>query len=562
MGNTVTLLVRDIRIPYTEGTEAACEKAGKAVLHAFGRKMPAILETKLHKTSIDARKKPDILIVCSVLVTVACHLSAAAAAMKCDNRISVFEEQELPALQPQPDAKKMENRPVIVGFGPAGMLAALVLCERGFSPIILERGDDVQERRAAVHRFYETQKLDPDSNIQFGAGGAGTFSDGKLMTRISDPFCSYVLSQFVRFGADPEILTKAKPHVGTDILLDVVANIRDHLCACGCELRFRTKMTGLRTVETASGTRVTAVKTDHGDIPAGAVILALGHSARDTYEMLFAHGIAIAPKPFSVGVRIEHLQSDMNIAAYGAAAAHTAACGAVRNGIFLPPAEYAVSHKMKPSQSDPDPRGVYSFCMCPGGEVMAAASEYGGVVVNGMSRHARDGVNANAALAVSVRTSDYGDHPMKAIAYQRQLEQAAFRAGGEMYAAPCQTVGDLLTGTHGTEPGRVQPSYMNGHVRITDLRDVLPAFVTELLCDGIRRFDRQLPGFASADAILTGVETRTSAPVRILRREHYQAFGCDNLYPIGEGAGYAGGITSAAVDGIRCAMRIAEKYKV
>ncbi len=562
MTDTITLLCRDIRIPYTADRSTACEKAKKQVLHAFGRKTPRILDARIYKTSVDARKKPDILIVCAVLVTARCKRSDAASAVSVDNRISVFEETALSLPTPTADAKPMDGRPVIVGFGPAGMFAALILCERGYAPVILERGDDVETRRAAVAHFYETGLLDPDSNIQFGAGGAGTFSDGKLMTRIADPYCGYVLSQFVRFGADPDILTKAKPHVGTDVLLTVVGNIRDHLLSRGCDIQFRTKMTGLKTKTTADGERASAVVTDAGEIPAGAVILALGHSARDTYEMLFSRGMAIAPKPFSVGVRIEHRQADMNVAAYGAAACHTAACGATGTDILLPPAEYAVSHKPKPTADEPDPRGVYSFCMCPGGEVMAAASETGGVVVNGMSRRARDGENANAALAVSVRTSDYGDHPMKAIAYQRALETRAFAVGGETYAAPCQTVGDLLSGTCGTSPSHVRPSYMGGNVRMCDLRGVLPSFVTDLLCEGIRRFERNLPGFAAPAALLTGVETRTSAPVRILRGEDYRAFGCENIYPVGEGAGYAGGITSAAVDGIRCAVQLIKQYKI
>lgn len=556
------LLVRDIRIPFeeTDISAAACEKAKKRVMRAFGRRVPQITECALFRTSVDARKKPEILIVCTVLVRLACAKEEAAAAVKRDAQLSLYEE--MPLVLPTPtDAQKLSEHPVIIGFGPAGMFAALTLCEGGFAPVILERGDDVEARRAAVDAFYETKRLDSESNIQFGAGGAGTFSDGKLMTRIADPYCAYVLSQFVRFGADPDILIKAKPHVGTDVLLTVVGNIRDYLLSRGCTFCFRTKMTGLHTTPAGDGERVTAVVTNAGEIPAGAVILAPGHSARDTYKMLYERGMQLLPKPFSVGVRIEHLQSEMNRAAYGDVCKYTEACGATGRDILLPPAEYAVSHKPKPTESDPDPRGVYSFCMCPGGEVMAAASEAGGVVVNGMSRHARNGRNANAALAVSVRTSDYGDHPMKAIEYQRVLEQTAFSTGGGNYTAPAQTVGDFLAGKAGSEPTTVQPSYMNGNVHMTDLHTVLPPFVTELLERGIRRFDGSLPGFASPDAILTGVETRTSAPVRIVRGEDGRAFGYGNLYPAGEGAGYAGGITSAAVDGIRCAMHILEKYK-
>ena len=551
--------MRDIRIPYTAHPREATEKAKKQFMHALGRgKTADVTDAVLYKTSIDARKKPDILRVCTVLLTVEVTARDAESILSRDSKIGIFEKESFDLPQ---GSEPLDGRPVIVGFGPAGMFCALLLCEAGFAPIIVERGDDVDERAAAVERFYRTRVLDTDSNIQFGAGGAGTFSDGKLVTRIGDPKCTWVLEKFAEYGAPEEILTKAKPHIGTDILLRVVGNIRDDLRARGCEFRFRTTMREIISNEQNGGTHASAIRTQDGEIPCGALVLALGHSARDTYKMLYERGILLQPKPFSVGVRIEHLQSALNEAAYGAAARDTLACGAVGKNILLPPAEYSVSHRPKPSSDDPDPRGVYSFCMCPGGEVMAAASEAGGVVVNGMSRFARDGRNANAALAVSVRTSDYGDHPMKAIEYQRSLEQKAFLAGGGDYSAPCQTVGDFLRGTCGTEPTTVKPSYMNGGVRMCDLHTILPTFVTDLLADGIRRFDRQYPGFSSDTALLTGVETRTSAPVRIPRTEQFTADGCDNIYPIGEGAGYAGGITSAAVDGVNAALALLARYR-
>ena len=556
---TIQLLVRDLRIPYTADMAEAIEKAKKQLRHALGRgKTAAIREAVLYKTSIDARKKPDILRVCTILLTAEMTAGEAAAVCARDRSISVFTRETfaLPT-----GTETLAGRPVIVGFGPAGMFCALLLCEAGFAPIIVERGDDVEERSAAVRRFYETRILDEQSNIQFGAGGAGTFSDGKLVTRIGDPKCTWVLEQLAAFGAPEEILTKAKPHIGTDILLRVVGNIRDALRARGCEFRFRTQMRGISAIEAPAGTHAYAIETPDGAIPCGALVLALGHSARDTYKMLYDNGYVLQPKPFSVGVRIEHLQSALNEAAYGDAASGTLACGAQGKQILLPPAEYTVSHRPKPSAGDPDPRGVYSFCMCPGGEVMAAASEEGGVVVNGMSRFARDGRNANAALAVSVRTADYGDHPMRAIDYQRTLERSAFAAGGSDWSAPCQTVGDFLNDRCGTEPTAVLPSYMNGGVRMCDLHSVLPAFVTELLAVGIRRFDRLYPGFASDHALLTGVETRTSAPIRMPRGDNFCAAGCDNIYPIGEGAGYAGGITSAAVDGVNAALQILARYK-
>ncbi len=552
-------LVRDIRIPYTAHPMEAIEKAKKQFRHALRGGLGAdIRDAVLYKSSIDARKKPMILRVCTVLVTAEIPEHEAAGICSRDHAIGVFEKESFSLPQGE---EKMDGRPVIVGFGPAGMFCALLLCEAGFAPIIVERGDDVEERAAAVERFYKTRVLDTDSNIQFGAGGAGTFSDGKLVTRIGDPKCTWVLEKLAEYGAPEEILTKAKPHIGTDILLRVVASIRDDLRSRGCEFRFRTKMQEILSTETSGGTHAHAIRTQNGEVPCGALVLALGHSARDTYRMLYDRGIILQPKPFSVGVRIEHLQSALNEAAYGEAARDTLACGAVGDGILLPPAEYTVSHRPKPQADDPDPRGVYSFCMCPGGEVMAAASEASGVVVNGMSRFARDGRNANAALAVSVRTSDYSNHPMRAIEYQRALEQKAFAAGGGDYSAPCQTVGDFLIGKHGTDPSVVQPSYMNGGVRMCDLHTVLPSFVTDLLAVGIRRFDRQYPGFSSDTALLTGVETRTSAPVRIPRGDNFTAQGCDNIYPIGEGAGYAGGITSAAVDGVNAALALLARYQ-
>lgn len=559
----ISFLVRGIRTPYTEPMESACKKAEKKLSLALGRyNTPHIVSSCLYKTSVDARKKNEIVYVSTVLVTARCKRDMALAHIEKNPDISPFEEAQFPIPS---GSTPLDGRPVVVGFGPAGMFCALLLAENGVPCTVIERGDDVEERVASVARFYETRLLDTQSNIQFGAGGAGTFSDGKLMTRIGDPKCAYILRRFTEFGADPNILIKAKPHVGTDVLTSVVSNVRDRLIALGCDIHFRTTMTGISYRDAADGRRkACAVVTDKGEIPCGALFLALGHSARDTHTSLFEGGMTVLPKPFSVGVRIEHLQSKMNEAAYGRAAASTAACGASGKDVLLPPMEYAVSMREKPKAGEDanDVRGVYSFCMCPGGEVMAAASEEGGVVVNGMSRSKRDGKNANAALAVSVKTTDYGNTPMGAIAYQRALERAAFALGGGTYAAPCQTVGDLLSGKKGTAPKSVKPSYMKGHVTMCDLRDILPQFVTELLCEGIRFFDRQIAGFADKDAVLTGVETRTSSPVRLLRDKGFIADKCANIYPIGEGAGYAGGITSAAADGLNAALAFLSVYKV
>ncbi len=551
----IEVLIRNIRIPYTEPPRTAMDLAEKKLLRAMGPgKGARIMEGRIFKESVDARKKPDIRRVVTVLLTVAASPSAIQTAERRDKDVARFSETPLSVVRGR---RHMAHRPLVVGFGPAGMFAALLLAEHGMPPVILERGDDVEERARAVERFYKTKVLDTHSNIQFGAGGAGTFSDGKLVTRIGDPLCSYILSRFVSFGAPETILTRAKPHVGTDVLLRVVANVRNYLKALGCTFYFRTAAEDILFSQTGDGRQAVAVRTAAGDIPCGALLLAIGHSARDTYHMLGEREFSLQPKPFSVGVRIEHLQSDMNEAAYGTAAKHTLACGATGRDILLPPAEYAVSHREGAGE---DARGVYSFCMCPGGEVMAATSEEGGVVVNGMSRSGRDGRNANAALAVSVHPADYGATPWGAIAYQRRLEQAAFALGGGTYAAPAQTVGDFLTHKSGTSPSRVTPSYMDGFVEMRDLHTVLPAYVSSLLEVGIRRFEGQYPGFSASDAILTGVETRTSAPLRIHRGETYLADGCTNIYPIGEGAGYAGGITSAAADGMHAALAILARY--
>ena len=435
----------------------------------------------------------------------------------------------------------MMHRPVVVGSGPAGLFCSLLLAEQGYAPLLLERGGDVDERVAALDRFCRTRRLDPETNVQFGAGGAGTFSDGKLVTRVNDPLGSYVLRRLTEFGAPPDICTRARPHIGTDLLRLVVRNMIGAIRAAGGEVLFHTRLTGIR----RSGDRVTAACTTAGDIPCGALVLAVGHSARDTYDFLLRDGYAIEAKPFSVGVRIEHLQADIDAAMYGEFAGHPA----------LPHAEYNLS-------CNTDTRGVYTFCMCPGGQVVAAASEEGGLVVNGMSNYARDGRNANAAVAVSVFREDYGGTPREAIALQRQIERAAFAAGGADYGVPLCTVGDFLQGRIGQEPTRILPTYMGGQAyRLASPADYLPPFAVQGLREGIAAFGRRLRGFDAPDALLCGPETRTSAPVRILRDDRRRALGVSNLYPCGEGAGYAGGITSAALDGIHTALALMACYR-
>ena len=533
--NAKALLLSDIRAPFDATEEEILNIALTKMKRAYAPY--AGLHFRIYKKSLDARRKNAILCVCSVLAEPKAGEGSIEIEEKLLQKLSArpFVE-EVPHVQP--GSEPLSARPLVVGMGPAGLFAALMLAEKGYAPVIIDRGDDVAARAAATERFRTLGVLDTESNIQFGAGGAGTFSDGKLVTRVNDPLCNYVLARLVEFGAPTEVLQKAKPHVGTDVLRVVVDALLARIKALGGSVYYRTRLEDIET----SADGVTA-HTSRGDIRAGVVLLGIGHSARDTFEMLSRRGICMQPKPFSVGVRIEHLREDIDRALYGKSAGHPA----------LGPAEYALSD----TTGD---RGVYTFCMCPGGEVVAAASEEGGVVVNGMSYHARDGKNSNAAVAVSVDPADVGGTVWDAIAFQRSLERAAFLAAGGDYAAPVQTVGDFLGKTKGQSPSRVQPTYGGGRVREADLHDVLPPFVCGALARGLRAFDKKLSGYAAPDAVLTGVESRTSSPVRILRGEARTAIGEERIYPIGEGAGYAGGITSAALDGLRSALAVITRF--
>ena len=483
----------------------------------------------INRRSIDARDRDNVHFVSSVVAEVEAKQGTRAEdALLKKFGIKYMSGWDLDLSYSKPWRKE---RPVVVGFGPAGMFCALILAKCGLKPLVLERGGDVDSRVASVDRFYRERILDTNSNIQFGAGGAGTFSDGKLTTRISDPKCAFVLKTLADMGAPDDIVYRAKPHVGTDVLRTVVKNMAQEILRLGGEIRYNT-----RAVSFGNGRLTTA---DGDTVAYGTLVLALGHSARDTYSYLMDQGFAIEAKPFSVGVRIEHLQEEIDSALFGRFA------GDPRLGH----AEYAVSHRL-------GAKGVYSFCMCPGGEVVAAASEENTVVVNGMSRHARDGVNANAAIAVSVDREDYGNDPRLAIEFQRSLERAAFAAGGGRYAAPVQTLGDFYEGKALREPKRIRPSYMNGNCHVADLNRVLPKFVSDGLKTGFTAFGRRIADFDAPDVPITGVETRTSAPLRILRGENYTCPGHPDVYPCGGGAGYAGGITSAAVDGITVALAI------
>ena len=528
-------IVNNIKLPYRTSKDAALSIAEKNLLKFFSPK--EIVSLNISKRSLDARKKENISFVYSVTAEISSGKKIPDKKLIAANMTRVDEE----SLTPVFGEEKLSARPVIVGFGPCGMFCALMLAENGYRPIVLERGGDIEERERAVERFINEQILDTDNNIQFGAGGAGTFSDGKLVTRINDKRCAYVLKILTELGAPSQILYEAKPHIGTDVLKTVVSNMRKRLESLGAEIRFGTKFTGFE----ASSGKVTKVHTSAGDIECPLLVLAIGHSARDTFSMLMDKGLSFVPKAFSVGVRIEHLQDDIDRGLYGDAAGDT----------LLPKGEYNLSYRE-------GERGAYTFCMCPGGTVMAAASEEGGVVTNGMSHFARDGKNANAAVAVSVLPSDFGADAKKAIEFQRELEKRAFRLGGENYFAPAETAGDFLDGFKGTLPTKVEPSYMNGKVNITDLDGLLPPFVSSMLRKGLRDFGRKLPGYDAPHAMLTGIESRTSSPVRIMRGTDNTAVGYTNIYPCGEGAGYAGGITSAAVDGINCAMSIMARYRV
>ncbi len=527
-------IIQNIKLSFEISKDEAFAIAKHRLLKFFSKK--SIGEMKIYKTSVDARKKDNICFVYSVCADVHGASRVDEKTLAKEGIVPLTED----AMEIRFGNEALAERPVVVGFGPCGMFCALMLAENGYRPIVIERGSDVAKRTEDVERFSKLGILNPESNIQFGAGGAGTFSDGKLVTRINDPKCSYVISAFHAFGAPEEILYKAKPHIGTDYLKIVVARMEERIRELGGDIFYDTKLEDF----TVANGNIVSVRTGKGEIPCGLLVLALGHSARDTFSMLSMRGVPMTAKPFSVGVRIEHLQEDIDSALYGDAAGNP----------LLPKGEYNLScHN--------GDRGVYTFCMCPGGQVVSAASEEGGVVTNGMSNFSRDGRNANSAVAVSVNPADYGDTIETAVAFQRSLEQKAYEAGGKTYAAPCQTVGDFLGKTKMSEPARILPTYRDGNVKMTDLGGVLPAFVAESLRFGLSNFDRKIKGFAASDAVLTGVETRTSSPLRIPRDEAYLALGFQNLYPCGEGAGYAGGITSAAVDGIKCALAVMERYQ-
>lgn len=523
------ILVRDIRLPLSAGEPQAFEKA----LHLARIPRSKAAHLGVARLSVDARHgQPKLVYTIAVTLKDEGEESAYAGASPC---VAIRGKTDLSV---QNGTQRLPHRPVVCGLGPAGLFAALLLARQGYKPIVLERGPALDERVKAVEHFSATGELDPNANIQFGEGGAGTFSDGKLTTRIGDELCGFVTEVFLQHGAPAEIAWKQKPHVGTDLLRGVITSIRREIEALGGEVHFNTALTGF---EQKNG-RLTGIFTTGGTFPCEALVFAVGHSARDTFGMLMDSGLVLECKPFSVGFRAEHLQSEIEKSLYHEAAGHPA----------LPRGEYQLSQHV-------GDRCVYTFCMCPGGQVCAAASEDGGVVTNGMSYHARDGRNANAAVVVSVDGRDFDNDPVKAVAFQRQLEQAAYRAGGGGYLAPAETVGSFLAGRGKLELGAVQPTYPRG-VTPCDLGSLLRGELAADLRDGITAFGRKLRAYQAPDAVLTGLETRTSSPVRLLRGDNFQCTGLTGLYPCGEGAGYAGGIMTAAVDGVRCAAALMQQY--
>ncbi|MDP4153714.1 MAG: hypothetical protein Q8865_09800 [Bacillota bacterium] len=534
----MSIIVNSIPLSLNSDEKDVLEKAVKAIQIPSAQ----VRSVYIRKKSVDSRRKNHIQIIYSVGVELENEALEREIVSKLSSPNIVFLESESDNSIEQHITRTKIKRPVIIGFGPAGMFAALCLARAGFHPIIIERGDDIDTRASSVQTFWSGGKLDPESNVQFGEGGAGTFSDGKLNTGIKASLIRNVLNTFYEFGADKDILINARPHIGTDVLRNVVKNLRKKIIDLGGEIHFRTRLEEI----IIKNSKVEALKLSGGAIfEADVVMLAIGHSARDTYNMLYRKGFKLEQKPFSAGVRLEQLQETVDSALYGKFAGHPA----------LPPGEYKFSYR----EGD---RGVYSFCMCPGGYVVAASSEEQSVVTNGMSYKSRSGSNANSAIVVSVLPSDFADnHPLSGISFQQELERNAFIAGGNNYYAPVQISEDFVNNKISNNFKDVQPTYSIG-TSFYDLNQMLPTFISDMIKKGLYSFDKQLRGFNSLGGLLTGVETRTSSPVRITRGSDMQSVNIIGAYPIGEGAGYAGGITSSAVDGIKAAKEIISHFTV
>lgn len=497
----------------------------------------AIKKIDIIKKSIDARKKNDIKF--NYCIDITCENEKKIISRIHDKDIKIEENKEVETLLR--GTEELKSRPVVIGFGPAGIFAALTLARQGYKPVVYERGEDVDNRTLTVERFWNTGELNVESNVQFGEGGAGTFSDGKLTTRIKDNRCTFVLEELIKAGAPNEIKYESKAHVGTDLLKNVVKNIREEIKSLGGTVNFNSK---LEKINGENG-QLESIVVNGQKIECKALILAIGHSSRDTYEMLHKENVSMEAKAFAIGVRVEHPQELINISQYGTN----------HNNSKLGAADYRLTY-----QSENLNRGVYSFCMCPGGVVVAAASEEGKLVSNGMSYHARNLENANSALVVTVSPEDFkGDSPLRGMEFQRYYESLAFKLGGGNFKAPIQLIGDFMKDRPSTKLGSVIPSYTAGY-EFKELKNCLPTYVIEALKEGIQNFDKKIKGYAMEDAVLTGIETRTSAPVRIHRNTNLESANVSGLYPAGEGAGFAGGIISAAVDGIKVAEYIIQKF--
>ncbi|MEH6638224.1 MAG: NAD(P)/FAD-dependent oxidoreductase [Porticoccaceae bacterium] len=537
------LRLNDIKLPLDHSDADLTE----AIVSKLAIEADDLLSFSVFKRSHDSRKKNNILLVYQLDVTLTEELS--------ENVLEKFAGQSF--VRPSPDTRyhfvaqaaaefpdAQQQRPLVIGFGPCGILAALVLAQMGLKPIVLERGQNVRQRTQDTWGFWRKRKLNTESNVQFGEGGAGTFSDGKLYSQVKDKrhLGRKVLSEFVAAGAPEEILTLSKPHIGTFKLVKMVENMRAEIIRLGGEIRFDCKVDTIHREADDNGGQVTGVTLANGEVlQSRHIVLAIGHSARDSFDMLLKQGFYIEAKPFSIGFRIEHPQSVIDTARFGAQAGHP----------ILGAADYKLVHHCA------NGRSVYSFCMCPGGTVVAASSEEGRVVTNGMSQYSRKERNANAAVVVGINPEqDYPEHVLAGIGLQRDLEALAYQLGGENYNAPAQLVGDFLQDKPSTQLGSVTPSYQPG-ITLGDLSKALPAFATAAIREAIPAFDKKIKGFAMADAILTGVETRTSSPICIKRGKDFQNINTRGLYPAGEGAGYAGGILSAGIDGIKVAEALA-----
>ncbi len=523
----------ELRLPL----EHAAEDLPTAIVNRLGIMPDALQHFTVFKRGYDARQRHAIKLVYTIDAVVADE-AAVLARFEQDPHVRIAPDTRYHFVANAPE--NLAQRPIVIGFGPCGMLAGLVLAQMGFRPLILERGKKVRERTKDTWGLWRNNVLNPESNVQFGEGGAGTFSDGKLYSQIKDPkhYGRKVLTEFVKAGAPEEILYVSKPHIGTFRLVKMVENIRREIESLGGEIRFQQQVTDvfienghLRGVVLANGEQL---RSDY-------VIFALGHSARDTFKMLHERGVFMEQKPFSLGFRIEHPQSLIDQARFGKYAG---------NGL-LGAADYKIVHHAK------NGRGVYSFCMCPGGQVVAATSEPNRVVTNGMSQYSRAERNANAGIVVGITPADYPGSPLAGLEFQRVWESRAFELGGGNYNAPAQLVGDFIKGIPSTQLGAVEPSYQPG-VTLTDLATSLPSYAIEAIREALPAFDKQIKGFSLYDAVLTGVETRTSSPLRMTRGNDLQSLNVKGLFPAGEGAGYAGGILSAGVDGIRIAEAVAQ----